>query len=349
MELGLFSFGEVRMDAQGAPLNVDTRTAHLLEEIELADRVGLDVFGLGEHHRPDYMISAPHMILAAAAARTSRIKLTPAVSVLSSADPVRVYQDYATLDLISEGRAELMVGRGSFTESFPLFGQDLADYEWLFEEKLDLLLHVRDAARVSWSGRHRPPIEDRWVLPRSLNDPLPLWIAAGGTPASVARAGRLGLPLALAIIGGQPERFAPLKDLYLEAARRAGHEPSALRFSINAHGFLAADAQEAADLAYPAFADTMDRIGRERGWPPLTRARFEQDRAPQGPSFVGDPDQVVAKILRLRTLFGHDRFLLKLTVGPMPHDRVLEAIELFGTQVAPAVRAAVADAPVVTD
>jgi len=342
MEIGIYSFVETRPDASGAQSGAQDRVARLMEEIELADQVGLDVFGIGEHHRPDYVSSAPAVLLAAAAARTRSIRLSSAVTVLSSDDPVRVFQDFATLDLISGGRAEIMAGRGSFTESFPLFGQDLSDYDELFSEKLELLLKIRDQERVRWSGHHRPSIDGRLVLPRPVQDPLPVWVAVGGNPTSVVRAATLGLPMALAIIGGMPERFAPFVALYRDAARRAGHDPARLPVSINAHGFLADDADEAAEIAYPPFAETMGRIGRERGWPPPTRAQFDAERGPRGALVLGSPQDVIDKILFHHEIFGHERFLIQLTVGPMPHDRVLRAIELLGTVVAPAVRSEVA-------
>ena len=339
MEIGIYSFVETRFDpSTGRQLEVGRRLGDLLEEIELADQVGLDVFGVGEHHRADYAVSAPAVVLAAAAARTKRIRLTSAVTVLSSDDPVRVFQDFATLDQISGGRAEIMAGRGSFIESFPLFGQDLDDYDELFAEKLDLLLRVRAAERVSWRGRHRAPIDDRPVYPRPLQDPLPVWVAVGGTPPSVVRAATLGLPMALAIIGGAPERFRPVVDLYRSAAARTGHDPATLPVAISSHGFLADDSRTAADLAFPPFAETMTRIGRERGWPPTTQGHFEAERRLDGALFVGSPDQVVEKILHQHEIFGHDRFLIQLTVGPMPHARVMRAIELLGTEVAPVVR-----------
>ena len=323
MELGIFTFADTRLDpVTGRQLGAGERIRNLLEEIELADQVGLDVFGVGEHHRPDYAVSAPAVVLAAAAARTKRIRLTSAVSVLSSDDPVRVFQDFATLDLISGGRAEIMAGRGSFTESFPLFGQDLTDYDELFSEKLDLLLRVREAERVTWSGGHRQPIEDRGVYPRPEQDLLPVWIAVGGTPRSVVRAGALGLPMALAIIGGAPARFRPIVELYRESAEEAGYDSRALRLGINSHGFLAEDAKDAGDTAFPPVSEVMTRIGRERGWPPFGRDQFDREVRLDGALFVGNPEQVAEKIL-----FQHDRFLLQLTVGPMPHDRVLRAIE----------------------
>jgi probable LLM family oxidoreductase len=339
MELGLFTFAETRFDPQThRQLEAEQRLLDLLEEIELADQVGLDVYGVGEHHRPDYAVSAPAVVLAAAAARTKRIRLTSAVSVLSSDDPVRVFQDFATLDLISGGRAEIMAGRGSFTESFPLFGQDLTDYDELFAEKLELLLVLREEARVTWSGKHRPPIHGRRVYPRPVQDPLPVWIAVGGSPQSVARTGSLGLPMALAIIGGAAERFKPMVELYRDAGQRAGHDPARLAVSINSHGFLADDARRAADIAFPPFAETMTRIGRERGWPPASRMQFDAEAALRGALFLGSPQQVIDKILYQHELFRHDRFLLQLTVGPMPHADVMKAIELYGTEVAPVVR-----------
>src|SRR6188472_4052869 len=331
MEIGVFTFADTRQ-GEGA----EQRLRELIEEVELADEVGLDVFGVGEHHRPDFAVSAPGVVLAAAAARTKRIRLTSAVSVLSSDDPVRVFQDFATIDLLSHGRAEIMAGRGSFIESFPLFGYDLNDYDALFDEKLRMLLAVRDSERLTRSGEHTQSVGDRGVYPRPLQDPLPVWVAVGGAPESAVRAGTLGLPMALAIIGGLPERFAPFAELHRRAAAEAGHEPPAL--SINSHGFVAETAREAVDVSYGPFATMMDRIGRERGWPPMTPQTFEAARSLRGANFVGTPDEVVEKILFQHEIFGHQRFLLQLSVGTMPHDRLMKAIELFGTQVAPAVR-----------
>ncbi len=343
MEIGIYSFVETRLDPiTGGQREARSRIDRILDEIQVADEVGLDVFGIGEHHRPDYVSSAPAVILAAAAARTKNIRLTSAVTVLSSDDPVRVFQDFATLDLISGGRAEVIAGRGSFTESFPLFGQDLQAYDELFAEKLALFLELRRSEVVSWRGQHRPSIDRRPVYPRPVQDPLPLWIAVGGNPPSVVRAGSLGLPMALAIIGGMPERFAPLIDLFREAARHGGHDASTLPVSINSHGFLADDGDEAAELAWPGFSATMNRIGRERGWPPQSRTQFDQERGLRGAMVMGSPEEVIEKILFQHEIFGHQRFLVQLTVGPMDHDRVLRAIELLGTVVAPAVRAAVA-------
>ena len=343
MELGLYTFAEATPDASGRTIGGAQRLANLIEEIELADEVGLDVFGVGEHHRPDYVVSSPAVVLAAAAARTRRIRLTSAVTVLSSDDPVRVFQDFATVDLLSGGRAEIMAGRGSFIESFPLFGYDLDDYDTLFAEKLELLLALRETERISWSGgKHTPRIDDRGVYPRPVQQPLPVWIAVGGTPQSVVRAGTLGLPLALAIIGGEPARFAPLVDLYRDSAVRAGHDPAALPIGINSHGFIAETSSRAADLAFPPYLDVMGRIGRERGWPPPTRARFEAERSPRGALLIGSPQEVIDKILHEHELFGHTRCLIQLSVGTMPHDAMLRAIELYGREVAPVVRREVA-------
>lgn len=337
MELGTYTFAELGTDpSTGKRVTPEDRLRRLMEEIEVAEAVGLDVFGIGEHHRPDFAVSTPAIILAAAAVRTKRIRLTSAVTVLSSDDPIRVFQDFATVDLLSGGRAEIMVGRGSFTESFPLFGQDLKDYDELFAEKLLLLLETRKSERVSWSGKHRPPLHDQPVYPRPVQDPLPVWVAVGGNPESAARAGLLGLPVALAIIGGQPERFAAFAAIHREAARRGGHAP--LSFSINSHGFIADTAEAAMDIAFPAFSDTMNRIGRERGWQPMRRQDYEASATLHGANFIGSPDQVIEKILFQHRIFGHQRFLMQMSVGTVPHDQLLRSIELFGTKVAPAVR-----------
>ena len=343
MQFGAYTFVETRRDPRtGEPVDVDKTFADVIEQIELADRVGLDVFGLGEHHRPDYAVSAPAVVLAAAAARTKRIRLTSAVTVLSSDDPVRVYQQFATLDLLSGGRAEIMAGRGSFIESFPLFGYDLEDYDDLFAEKLDLLLQIRAQPSVTWKGRHRPPLSGQSVYPRALQQPLPVWIASGGTPQSVVRAGTLGLPLAIAIIGGSPVRYAPLAELYREAGRRAGVASDALKVAINGHGFLADTSKGAADAFFEPYVEVMSRIGRERGWPPLSRAQFDQDRGPRGHLMVGTPDEAIAKILDQHDFFRHDRYLMQMQVGHQPQDAILRSIELLGTVVAPRVRAELA-------
>jgi probable LLM family oxidoreductase len=337
MELGIYTFAETTPDPRtGRTVTPAQRLADLLEEIELADALGLDVFGVGEHHRPEFAVSSPAVVLAAAAARTKRIRLTSAVSVLSSDDPVRVFQDFATLDLLSGGRAEIMAGRGSFIESFPLFGYDLDDYDDLFAEKLALLLDLREAEHVTWSGRHRPALDGQGVYPRPLQDPLPVWVAVGGTPQSVVRAGALGLPMALAIIGGEPERFAPFAELHRRAAEEYGHPAPAL--SINSHGFIADTAEAAADEAFPAFKTVMDKIGRERGWPPMSRAQFDASLGLHGSSFVGSPEQVIEKILFQHEIFGHQRFLIQFSVGTLPHASIMRSIELFGTEVAPVVR-----------
>ena len=346
MELGITTFAETTPDPEtGITVSSEQRLRDLMEEIELADQLGLDVYGVGEHHRPDFAVSSPAVVLGAAAVRTKRIRLTSAVSVISSDDPVRVFQDFATVDLLSGGRAEIMAGRGSFIESFPLFGYDLDRYDELFAEKLDLLLKVRESEKVTWAGKLRAPINDLGVYPRPVQDPLPVWVAVGGSPNSAMRAGRLGLPLALAIIGGAPERFVPFVQIYREAAKAAGHDPATLPVSVHSHGFIAEDSQTAADLYYAPYAHVMNKIGRERGWSPMTRPQYEALRSSQGALLVGNPDEVAEKILYERELLGLDRFLLHISVGTMPHAQVMRAIELLGTRVAPAVRKAVAATP----
>jgi probable LLM family oxidoreductase len=341
MEIGVYTFAELRADPQtGRAISPEQRVHDLMDEIELADQVGLEVFGVGEHHRPDFVVSAPAVVLGAAAERTQNIRLTSAVTVLSSDDPVRVFQEFATLDLLSGGRAEIMVGRGSFIESFPLYGYDLADYDELFAEKLELLLQLRDSVRVTWSGRHRAPLADAGVYPRPVQDPLPIWVAVGGNPESAIRAGRLGLPMALAIIGGEPERFAPFAELHREAAVQAGHRR--LPLSINSHTYVADTSQRAAAEYFPAYAAMMNAIGRERGWSGIGRREFDALRSPSGALVVGSPQEVIEKILFQHDIFGHDRFLGQISVGHMPHDRVMRAIELFGTEVAPTVRSEIA-------
>ena len=339
MEIGIYTFAETTPDAAtGRTISIEQRLHDLVEQAELADQVGLDVYGVGEHHRPDFAASSPAVVLAAIAARTKQIRLTSAVTVLSSDDPVRVFQDFATLDLLSNGRAEIMAGRGSFIESFPLFGYDLRLYDALFAEKLDLLLRLRESERVTWSGRHRAAIDDLGVYPRPVQDPLPVWLAVGGTPESVVRAGRLGLPLALAIIGGMPERFKPLIDLYRETGQQAGHPPEMLRVGINSHGFISENSSDAADAFFPSYAEVMTKIGAERGWPPTNRMQFEQQRSPRGALLVGSPQEVIDKIMFEYEIFRNDRFLLQLSVGSMPHAAMMNAIELLGTRVAPVVR-----------
>jgi len=343
MEIGLYTFAELYPDPRtGELITPERRMKNLVDEVELADRLGLDVFGIGEHHRPDLIVSSPVVALAAAAARTERIRLTSAVTVLSSDDPVRVFQDFATLDLLSGGRAEIMAGRGSFTESFPLFGFDLEDYDELFDEKLRLLIALREGELIAWQGRHRAPLDGRvGVYPRPLQEPLPIWVAVGGAPDSAFRAGTLGLPMALAIIGGMPERFAPFVELFRDAAREAGHDPTPA-LSINSHGYIAETSQRAIDESFPYAANMMNRIGRERGWQPMTREQYEAAATPRGANFVGSPQQVIEKILFQHELFGHDRFLVQFSVGSLPHDKLMRSIELLGTEVAPAVRAELA-------
>lgn len=338
-ELGVYSFVELTLDpATGEAISPAQRVANLLETMELADQVGLDLFAIGEHHRSEFVASAPAVILAAAAARTKRIRLSSAVTVLSSDDPVRVFQDFATLDLISQGRAEVMAGRGSFIESFPLFGYDLKDYDQLFAEKLALLLKLNEGERVTWTGKHRAPLNDLGVYPRPFQEKLPVWVAVGGTPQSVVRAASLGLPMALAIIGGMPERFAPFVELYREAAAQAGHDPAHLPVSINSHGFIADDSRQAADDYWPGFAQMMGKIGRERGWPPVSRQQYEASRTLRGSDFIGSPDEIIEKILFQHGIFEHQRLLLQLGVGTIAHNKVMRAIELLGTVVAPVVR-----------
>jgi probable LLM family oxidoreductase len=337
MELGLATFGDLP-----AGVSPRERIRQLIEEIELADQLGLDVFAVGEHHREDFVVSAPAVVLGAAALRTERIRLASAVTVLSSDDPVRVFESFAEVDLLSGGRAEIMAGRGSFIESFPLFGYDLDDYDDLYAEKLDLLLKIRENVRVSWSGRHRAALEEAGVWPRPVQNPLPVWVAVGGSPQSVIRAGTLGLPLTLAIIGGQPERFRPLVELYREALSRAGHDPAAVALAINTHAFVGASAHEA-DSAFAApYLAMMNRIGRERGWPPAGRPEYEDLRSPRGALAVGNPEQVAEKILFEHELFGHQRYIGQMSVGAVAHRDVLRSIELFAGEVAPLVRAEIA-------
>lgn len=343
IEIGITTFLEADPDPiTGKTITHAERIQRAVEEIVVADQVGLDVYGIGEHHRIDYASSAPEIILAAAASKTKRIRLTSAVTVLSSDDPVRVYQAFATLDAISNGRAEIMAGRGSFIESFPLFGYDLDDYHELFEEKLELLLKICASEKVSWPGGHRPAIDNLGVYPRAVQDPLPVWIASGGTPQSVARAGILGLPLALAIIGGMPERFAPLVELYKEAASKAGHDPSKLPVATHSHGFIADTKERAAELFFPPNQAQMNKLGRERGWPHYDRSSFDAACSLQGALYVGDPEYVAEKIVLLRKNLGVNRFMLHCDFGSIPHRDMLRSIELLGTKVAPLVRQEIA-------
>ena len=340
MDLGVYTFVENTPDPDtGRLLDPVQRLRDLMEEIALADQVGLDVFGIGEHHRPDFLASAPQMLLAAAAERTKSIRLSTAVTVLSSDDPVRVYEQFATLDLLSGGRAEIMAGRGSFIESFPLFGYDLNDYDELFIEKLELLLAIRDHERISWQGQHRAPLQDQAVYPRAKHK-IPIWVAVGGNPPSAVRAGALGLPMALAIIGGMPARFAPFVALFRQAATEAGHDAAALPVGVNTHGYVADTSQQAADEFFPSYAAQMSHIGRERGWPPMTRPHFDTGLRLQGHLMIGSPTQVVEKILYQHEALGHQRYLMQMSVGTLPHAKAMRSIELLGTKVAPAVRAA---------
>ncbi len=340
MELGLYSFAENTPD----PLNGNAvqspaeRLRDLIEEIELADQLGLAFYGLGEHHRSDYVASAPVTILAAAAARTKTIRLSTAVTVLSSEDPVRIYQQFSTLDLISNGRAEIMAGRGSFIESFPLFGLDLNDYDELFEEKLEMLLKIREGGKIAWPGsKHTKPIPGLEIYPKPLQEPLPLWIAVGGTPNSVARAAYYGLPLMIAIIGGRPRQFQPLTELYRQTGAKMGHDAAELKLGISGHGFIAEESQKARDIAFPSHNAVMSKIGAERGWPPGTRAQFDAGATTEGAYYMGSPQEVIDKILLQHEWFKHDRFGLQLSVGTLPHRDVMKAIELYGTVVKPAI------------
>jgi probable LLM family oxidoreductase len=339
MELGISSFGEISPDGvAGKAINAHQRMQQLLEEIKLADEVGLDVFALGEHHRPDFVISAPEVVLAAAASITKNIRLSSSVTVLSSADPVRVFQNFASLDLISNGRAEIMAGRGSFIESFPLFGYDLTDYDELFTEKLDLLVKINQQELVSWHGKHRAAIDNLGVYPRPYQSALPIWLAVGGTPASAVRAGRMNLPMTLAMLGGTPDRFVPLINLFRQSAKDAGHDVKQLPLGINSHFYAADQSQQAADELYLPYQLMMNRIGKERGWPPLGREQFEYMRQ-YGPLSVGSPQQIIDKILHFHELFQNTRYLAQLIGGhQLPHKKILHAIELFGTKIAPVIR-----------
>jgi len=340
MQIGVDSFGAVISDpATGLTLSPVQRMQNLLEEIVLADQVGLDVFGIGEHHRSEFVDSAPVVILGAAATRTRNIRLTSAVTVLSAADPVRVFQEFATLDLISHGRAEIVAGRGSSVEAFPLFGFDLDDYDSLYSEKLDLLLKIRENTHVHWTGKHRPSLTGQAIHPRPLQNPLPIWIGVGGTPASFVRAGTLGLPLMVAIIGGEPKRFRPLIDLYREAGRRAGHPAEKLIVGLHAIGFLGDTTEQAADDFYPGYAHTFTQIGKERGWPPATRAQFDALRGPTGALLIGDSETVTQKLLYVNEVLGGlARVTFQMGVSALPHEKMLRSIELLGIRLAPIVR-----------
>lgn len=343
MELGIGMFGDVRINSKGEAQSTQQRLQELMEEIKLMDEVGLDFFGIGEHHRPDYAVSTPEIVLAAAATITKNIKLGSAVSVLSSSDPVRLYQSFATLDLISGGRAELMAGRGSFTESFPLYGYDLADYDELFEEKLNLLLQINNEPRITWKGRFRAPLNNQEVLPRAVNDHLDIWIAIGGTPESVLRAGKLGLPVIFAIIGGNPAQFKPLFDYYRKVYEHYGHDPKTLQTGVHMHAFFGENSQQTADEYYPLYAAQMNRVGRQRGWPPYQPQQFEQGRGKNGHLLIGDANEAIDKILKMHELFGLKRFSAHMDVGGPKHQDLMKSIEIFGTKIAPKVRKALGE------
>jgi probable LLM family oxidoreductase len=339
MELGISTFGEVEPDkVSGRAANAHRRAKELLEEAILADQSGLDVFAVGEHHREDFIISAPEVVLGAIAAATKNIRLSSAVTVLSSADPVRVFQNFSTLDLLSDGRAEIMAGRGSFTESFPLFGYDLRDYDSLFIEKLELLKRINENEKVTWNGKHRANINGLGIYPRPYQASIPIWLAVGGTPESAVRAGKMNLPMVLAILGTPPERFIPFVELYRASAKTAGHDAENLPLAINSQFYISDHSEKAAEEFYPSYEKLMNRVGRERGWSPVTREQFEYLRRPEGPLFVGNVQEITDKILYQHGLFGHKRFLAQIIKGNLPQDKILRAIELFGRQVAPAVR-----------
>lgn len=339
MELGIYSFVENTPDPiSGKMISPHERISNLMEEIQLAEQVGLDVFAIGEHHRPDYLASSPAIILAAAAMKTEKIRLSSAVTVLSSDDPVRVFQQFAMVDLLSKGRAEIMSGRGSFIESFPLFGYNLQDYDVLFSEKLELLLQLNKSEKVNWKGTHRPAINNLGVYPRPYGEQLPIWVAVGGTTSSIIRAAKFGLPMALAIIGGTPYQFSSLVQLYRDTYNKAGHDMNNLQLGINSHAYVSDTSQKAADEFYPTYADVMTKIGKERGWPPTNRQQFDAGVSSHGALVVGSPQQVIDKLIYEYELFHNTRFLAQMSVGTMPHAQIMHSIELFGTKVAPEVR-----------
>jgi probable LLM family oxidoreductase len=341
MEFGVSMFGDNHYDADGKPMGAGERLRELVEEIKLMDEVGLDFFGIGEHHRPDYAVSVPEIILAAAATVTKRIRLGSAVTVLSSSDPVRVYQSFATIDQLSNGRAEITAGRGSFTESFPLFGYDLSVYDELFEEKINLLLKINNENPVTWKGEFRAALNNQQVLPRAVNNHLDIWIAVGGTPESVVRAGKLGLPVVFAIIGGNPVQFKPLFDYYKEIYRQHSHDMTNFKVGVHMHCFLGEDSKETADSYYPVYSAQMTRVGRSRGWPPYTRGQYDAGRSKSGAYIIGDANEAIDKILYLHGLFGLTRFSAHMDVGGPSHASLMKSIEIFGTKVAPKVREAI--------
>lgn len=340
MELGIGMFGDLQISANGEIQSAKKRLQEIIEEVKLMDQVGLDFFGMGEHHRPDYAVSSPEIILAAAATVTKNIKLGSAVSVLSSADPVKLYQNFATVDLISGGRAELMAGRGSFIESFPLFGYDLKDYEALFDEKLDLLTKINAQNPITWNGKFRPSLVNQEVLPRAVNNNLAIWVAVGGTPASVVRAGKLGLPVMFAIIGGNPAQFQPLVEYYKQAYEDAGHDMAKFQVGVHMHSFFGDDSKEIGEYYYPVYGSQMDRIGASRGWPPFQRVQFDYGRAKNGHLIIGDANESAEKIIMMHELFGLTRFSAHMDVGAPDHSRMMKSIEIFGEKIAPQVRKA---------
>ncbi|MEO6639382.1 MAG: LLM class flavin-dependent oxidoreductase [Ginsengibacter sp.] len=340
MELGIGMFGDNHYDQAGRPQLPGQRLKELIEEIKLMDEVGVDFFGFGEHHRPDYAVSSPEIILAAAATVTKHIKLGSAVNVLSSSDPVRLYQSFATIDLVTDGRAEMMAGRGSFIESFPLFGYELEDYNELFEEKLDLLVQINKQNPINWKGKFRPPLVDQEILPRAVNDHLNIWVAVGGTPESVVRAAKHGLPVIFAIIGGNPAQFAPLFEYYKEAYLQFGHDMKQLQVGVHMHAFFGDDSKKVADEYYPVYSSQMDRVGRSRGWPPFRPRQYEMGRSKQGHLIIGDANESIDKILHMHELFGLTRFSAHMDVGGPSHDSLMKSIEIYGTKIAPKVREA---------
>lgn len=339
MELGISMFGDLQMDpTTGKFQSSQQRLGEIIEEIKLMDELGLDYFGMGEHHRPDYAVPSPEIILAAASTVTKNIKLGSAVTVLSSSDPVKLYQNFAMVDLLSNGRAELMAGRGSFIESFPLFGYNLQDYDALFSEKLDLLLKINKEERISWEGKYRAPIRDQEVLPRAVGNNLSIWIAVGGTPESVVRAGRLGLPLMIAIIGGSPAQFTPLFNLYRNTYAQHGHDLEKLQVGIHAHAFFGEDDKALSDQYFPLYAGQMNRIGKSRGWPPYQRTQFDYGKTKNGALFIGEPNEMIDKILYVQEMFGLTRFAAHMDIGGPSHKDMMKSIEIYGTKIAPKVR-----------
>jgi probable LLM family oxidoreductase len=345
MQLGVGMFGDQHINSKGEIQSTQQRMQELIEEIKLMDEVGLDFFGIGEHHRPDYAVSTPEIVLAAASTVTKNLRLGSAVSVLSSSDPVRLYQSFASIDLISGGRAELVVGRGSFIESFPLFGYDLANYDELFEEKLNLLLQINKEERVTWKGKFRAPLENQEVLPRAANNQLDIWVAVGGTPESVLRAGRLGLPIIFAIIGGNPAQFKPLFDYYRRAYEHFGHKPENQQVGVHMHSFFGDNSQQTANDYYPVYSGQMDRIGRQRGWPPYQKQQYDLGRGKNGHLIIGDANEAIDKILSFHEMFGLTRFSAHMDVGGPSHASLMKSIEIYGTKIAPKVREALAEKP----